>query len=111
MTIHLFEPEESPSVDGYPVRLSPGEISGIESVIRRLDPSADICIFGSRADIRKRGGDIDILILSDSLTGTDKRQILLDLHSLLGEQKIDILIAKDATTPFVRLALSQGVHL
>ena len=67
--------------------------------------------FGSRADDSKKGGDIDLLILSKSLTYGDKLKIKQMLFEKMEEQKIDLVIASDASQPFVRLALEQGVRL
>jgi len=76
-----------------------------------LDPEARIHLFGSRADDAKRGGDIDLLILSNLLTNGDRSAIRRRLWELIGEQRIDIVIAKDASDPFVRIALKEGVPL
>ena len=93
------------------MRLSKTEIEAISQTVRCLDDQARICLFGSRADDQKRGGDIDLLILSDKLSEFDRGTIRLILHEKLGEQKIDIVIARDLSDPFVRVALSEGVLL
>lgn len=68
-------------------------------------------MFGSRVDDNKKGGDIDLLIFSDILTERDKRRIRIRLYDKLGAQKIDIVIARDLSKPFVRLAYAEGVEL
>lgn len=93
------------------VRLNADEIKAIKSSIHRFDPSAKVYLFGSRADLTKKGGDIDILILSDILTISNRLDIKMELFRHLEEQKIDIVIAKDDNDPFVKIALSQGVLL
>lgn len=94
------------------MRLKPDEISAIKTTILSLDGDADIFLFGSRADDSKKGGDIDIVVLSRKLTtGDDKRAIKKALFSLLAEQKIDIILAADDSDPFVKLALQTGVKL
>ncbi|MEW6609767.1 MAG: nucleotidyltransferase domain-containing protein [bacterium] len=93
------------------MRLSSEEISAIKSTIMKIDLEAKIYLFGSRVDDTQRGGDIDILIWSNKLTNEHKRKIRLNLYELLGEQKIDLIIAKDTSDPFVRIALSEGVPL
>ncbi len=93
------------------MRLTTEEISHIKSTIREFDPEARIYLFGSRVDDTKKGGDIDLLIFSETLTERDKRRIRLRLYDKLGEQKIDILIARDLSKPFVRLAYAEGVEL
>ena len=93
------------------MRLQTWQIEAIKTTIHQLDPEARIILFGSRADDAKRGGDIDLLILSQKLTPRHKRTLRLALYEKLGEQKIDLLIASDTTSPLVRIALAEGVPL
>jgi len=79
--------------------------------VLELDPAAQVYLFGSRTDLHKRGGDIDLLILSSLITEKDRRGLKLKLYDKLGEQKIDLLITSDTSEPFVRIALEQGVLL
>ncbi|RME57847.1 nucleotidyltransferase domain-containing protein [Candidatus Parcubacteria bacterium] len=93
------------------MRLSAEQISHIRAVIHECDPEARIYLFGSRVDDHKKGGDIDLLIFSKHLTERDKRRIRLRLYDRLGPQRIDIIIARDLSRPFVRLAYAEGVEL
>lgn len=93
------------------MRLSEFEISSIRQTVAALDAEARVYLFGSRVDDAKRGGDIDLLIMSDRLTLDDRGRIRWRLWELLGEQKIDIVIARDTSDPFVRIALNEGVEL
>lgn len=93
------------------IRLKPDEVQIIKEAVAALDPEAKVFLFGSRADPTKRGGDIDLLILSHSLKEIDSLKILKRIFERLEEQKIDILIASDITEPFVQLALSKSVEL
>lgn len=93
------------------MRLSDSERKSIREIILKLDPHAQIYLFGSRVHDDKKGGDIDLLILSSKITNTHRRDIKLKLYSALGEQKIDLLIASDASDPFVRIALDGGAPL
>ena len=93
------------------MRLKKFEIQIIKKAIHSLEPDAAIYLFGSRADDSKKGGDIDLLILSRRLTYGDKLKIKQMLFEKMEEQKIDLVIASDASQPFVRLALEQGVRL
>lgn len=94
------------------MRLKPEEVAAIKSTIGNLDREASVYLFGSRADDSKKGGDIDLLVLSGKLSGGDaKRAIKKELYRLIGEQKIDVLLAADDADPFVQLALKTGVKL
>ena len=93
------------------MRLSSDEKSAIIQAVERLDPGAEIYLFGSRVDDTKKGGDIDILIFSDRLTFEDKLEIKAYLFERIEEQKIDLIISVDESDPFIRMALKQGVRL
>lgn len=93
------------------MRLKESEQKAILSTVKHLDNDASVYLFGSRVDDTKKGGDIDLLVLSGSLTSDDKRSIKIKLYELLGEQKIDLIIAVDDADPFVKLALEKGVKL
>ena len=93
------------------MRLKEFELAAILTVVRSLDDTAGVYLFGSRVDDSKKGGDIDLLIMTDRLTSDDKRTIKIKLYEVLSEQKIDIVLAKDESNPFVKLALETGVKL
>ncbi|MGH2575958.1 MAG: nucleotidyltransferase domain-containing protein [Ignavibacteria bacterium] len=93
------------------MRLKENELSAIKKTISGFDPKAKIFLFGSRTDDEKKGGDIDVLILSEKINLGDKIKILKTLNNSIGEQKIDIVIAKDDSKPFIKLALEKGVEL
>lgn len=93
------------------MRLKYSEQTAITSTVKCFDENACVYLFGSRVDDTKKGGDIDLLVMSDRLTSDDKRAIKMKLYELLGEQKIDLIIAADDSDPFVKLALGTGVKL
>ena len=93
------------------MRLSKFETDAIKESVYRLDPDAKIYLFGSRVDDTKKGGDIDLLVLSSKINFSGKIEILAYLFQRLDEQKIDIAVAADTRKPFVRLALKNGVPL
>lgn len=74
------------------MRLSKEEIKIIKKSILDIDPNAQIKLFGSRTDDTKLGGDIDLLLISDKLTFSDKLTILINIKKYLGERKIDIIL-------------------
>jgi predicted nucleotidyltransferase len=106
-----------PSV--HEVRLSDSERAGILDAVRRASAKTGvhwrrIVLFGSRAELTRRGGDIDLLVEVDPGDSDGfKRRLQLALEDALGEQKIDVLVddgAKD-TAPFVALARTKGREL
>ena len=109
----MVPPQNANFKDLTPIimRLSKTEIEAISQTIRHLDNRTRIYLFGSRVDDAKKGGDIDLLILSEKLSESDRGTIRLGLHEKLGEQKIDILIARDLSDPFVRVAFNEGVEI
>jgi predicted nucleotidyltransferase len=95
-----------------PVRLTDEEIQILKSAIYKIDPSAQIYLFGSRTDLSAKGGDIDLLILCDHFTLQDKRAVRLAFFKHFGEQKLDIVTdtPKHLKT-FTKLILPKAVQL
>ncbi|MBM3198685.1 MAG: nucleotidyltransferase domain-containing protein [Chlamydiae bacterium] len=93
------------------MRLNAEEIAAIKAAVHKFDPSAQIYLFGSRTDKQKKGGDIDLLVLSKTLTLAHRLDIKFELFRDFEDQKIDIVIAENDNDPFVQIALSTGVLL
>lgn len=93
------------------MRLKETEITTIKESINKFDREAKVYLFGSRVYDDKKGGDIDLLILSNKIGNKEKRKIRSMLCDSLGEQKIDIIIADNISKPFVRIAYEEGVKL
>ena len=94
------------------VRLKEEEINVIKTTIKQFDPEAKIFIYGSRADLSKKGGDIDILIISDKISLQEQLKIKARLITKLGDRKIDLVIAKNPKeTSFVEMIYNQAVEI
>ncbi|HZX21873.1 MAG TPA: nucleotidyltransferase domain-containing protein [Clostridia bacterium] len=93
------------------MRLSDSEVKAIKGVVGDIDKDARVYLFGSRVDKDARGGDIDLLVLSRKLAQEDSNKIRHRLWDIMGEQRIDIVIAKDDTHPFIKIALKGGILL
>ncbi|MGZ8256389.1 MAG: nucleotidyltransferase domain-containing protein [Gallionella sp.] len=93
------------------MRLMPEEQLAISAAIHQADVDAAIYLFGSRVDDAAKGGDIDLLVLSQKIDLMAKLHILAQLHQKLGARKIDLAIYPDASSPFSRLAMQTGVLL
>lgn len=93
------------------MRLTVEEQQVIREVVADTDPQAEVYLFGSRARDEERGGDIDLLIMSQRIGPNERRKMKLRLMDGLGERKIDLVVAKDTEQPFVRIAQAEGVRL
>lgn len=94
------------------MRLKEFEVRAIKDAVYSLDKTANVYLFGSRTDDNKRGGDIDLLIISKKLKFGDKYKIYSKIISILDEQKIDIIINNGTDTNyFVKEALKNGLQL
>jgi predicted nucleotidyltransferase len=93
------------------MRLSVREKDAILVSVRRFDEAAQVFLFGSRAEDSKKGGDIDLLIVSERISRTDRSRIRNAICDAIGEQKIDLLVTHDASGSFVKKALSTGIAL
>jgi len=94
------------------MRLTKSERQIIKQTIQPFDRSARILLFGSRANDRARGGDIDLLIVSDRIAPDDLNAIRWRLWEQLGEQKIDLVLSRNQLDEaFAQTAFEQGVEL
>ena len=85
----------------YPVRLTQQNVESIQKAFVEIFMSSDhLWIFGSRTDLNKRGGDIDLYIETEftSQEAFDKKiKFAVLLINTIGDQKIDIVVKyKDA---------------
>jgi predicted nucleotidyltransferase len=73
----------------------------------------EIFLFGSRIDDNKKGGDIDLYVktnIKDNLH-QKKFNFIIALEDEIGEQKIDVIIAKDSTREIEKEAIKNGIIL
>lgn len=94
------------------MRLSDKEIQNLKNTLETIDTNAKIYLFGSRVDDKKRGGDIDLLIISQDMTKKDLRRIRINFYSEFEEQKIDIILDDGSyKDPFIKLILGDAIEL
>jgi predicted nucleotidyltransferase len=83
------------------MRISEQEIKLIKKLARQIfGNGTKVFLFGSRVDDRKKGGDIDLFITSDqksNFTVSKKIDFLVELKSLIGDQKIDVILDTNST--------------
>ncbi|WP_024787143.1 nucleotidyltransferase domain-containing protein [Lebetimonas sp. JH369] len=93
------------------MRLKKEEIKIIKNIIRLYDKKAKIYIFGSRIDDRKKGGDIDIFVLSDKINFNIKKN-KKKFFLLFGDRKIDLIITNNINkSAFYRFITNNGVEI
>ena len=94
------------------MRLYKEQIQLLKNKLYSLSKDAKIYLFGSRVDDTKKGGDIDLLIISDKLTKKDIRLIRVEFFKYFGEQKLDIVLDNgELKNPFVKHIFKQAIEL
>jgi predicted nucleotidyltransferase len=94
------------------IRLEPEIVEAIKAIVARYDPDAVIYLFGSRADPAKKGGDIDLLVVSQRITPAMRRDIRAELLLALGERKMDLIVTENpGNSAFTQMAFTTGVKL
>jgi predicted nucleotidyltransferase len=91
------------------MRISEFEKLAIIEAVENIDPTAQIWLFGSRTDDSKKGGDIDIAILSEKIDVMEEIEIRQKICDKIGEQKIDIAVSKDGSEAIFKLAVAKGI--
>ena len=79
------------------IRLSDHELLAIQQAFNAIFASGDhLWLFGSRAKLNKKGGDIDLYIETNISDFADARsrgdKLVLLIWDKIGEQKIDVII-------------------
>jgi predicted nucleotidyltransferase len=96
------------------MRMTIEERAAIREIVKTFDPDADIFLFGSRIDDSLKGGDLDILVISETLDFSQKLTTLTLLKERLGDQKIDLIIAsreKLAEDPFLLTIRAKAIQI
>ncbi len=101
-------------------RISTEMLSTIIALFKKyFSPNDHLWLFGSRADLSARGGDIDLYIettYEDVHQACKARlQLETELMFAIGEQKIDIVLnvikCKDKDLPIYSIARDRGILL
>ncbi|BDX03985.1 hypothetical protein MACH16_27330 [Marinomonas pontica] len=100
------------------MRLTKQQVDVIKQVLfKHFGEGSELRLFGSRADDNARGGDIDLYIEPDLHSADDiveaKLNALVELHLLLGDQKIDLVINRKSGRflPIYKIAKESGIRL
>lgn len=96
------------------VRLKDEAIGHIKRLALDIFASSDVWIFGSRAKLEQKGGDIDIYLETDKKEGVLKSKIvfLREFEKKFGEQKVDLIINNhESSKPIFEIAKKDGVKI
>lgn len=98
------------------MRLTDHEIQIIKNSCFGVFGNGSIYLFGSRVDDTARGGDIDLYIIPDQafpmpILLEKKLEFLVQIKNQIGEQKIDVVIARDQNRLIEKEALQKGIRL
>jgi len=87
------------------MRLKDHEIHAIKSALVQVDPHARVYLYGSRVDDSKRGGDIDLLVYSNTMDLQAQSRFRCLIEEKIGAQKIDIVVSSEnkPDSAFIRL--------
>ena len=98
------------------MRLLNDDIKAIKQTFLEVFKQGNIFLFGSRVNDSLKGGDIDLYIVPtlalDRAEILDKKiNFLVKLKSLIGDQKIDVIVSKDQNRLIEKEALHTGIQL
>ncbi len=101
------------------VRLSDHDLAALEKVFKKNFLSQDgLWLFGSRANLTKKGGDIDLYVETHAETIKAaiemKKNFLWNLEQKIGEQKIDLVLNMlnfPYPLPIHEVAITEGVKI
>ena len=95
------------------MRLTASQITAVREEIERLDPQAEVYLYGSRVDDAARGGDVDLLVISERLGFREVLRLRRRILDRIGWQQLDLLVRRhdQVNEPLVAIALETGVKL
>ena len=93
------------------MRITENEKDVIVGAVRKADASAGVWLFGSRTDDGKKGGDIDIGILSQRIGFMEEIEIRQAICDEIGDQRVDIVVSRSGNEAFFRHVVAKGIRL
>ena len=96
------------------VRLQTSQQEAIKQLSSELFENAKVFVFGSRTDMSKKGGDIDIYIQTTKKDALLKAKLvfLREFEKRFGEQKVDLLVDNGSKHKTIyEIAQKEGVLL
>ncbi len=95
------------------VRLSDDEIDAIKTAFAEVFGEGKVMLFGSRVNLKAKGGDIDLYLIPKNKENLRQKRInfLIQLDLKIGERKIDVILEKNPNRLIEQEALNKGVFL
>jgi len=95
------------------MRLGSEVKSVIQDVFVQVFKKGDLYLFGSRVDDARKGGDIDLYIDTENheRMGEKRIEFLSLIKRKIGDQRIDLVVARKKKRTIDKVATSQGVLL
>jgi predicted nucleotidyltransferase len=95
------------------MRLDSDQLQTIRDETWQLDPSSDIYLYGSRVDDAAKGGDIDLLVVSDHLGFREVLKLRRAILDRIGWQQLDLVVRRrdQADEPLAAMVLETGIKL
>jgi uncharacterized protein len=95
------------------MRLTASEIAAIREETGRLDAKASVYLYGSRVSDVARGGDIDLLVISDTLGFREVLRLRRRILDRIGWQQLDLVVRRrnELDEPLAAEALETGIKL
>ena len=95
------------------MRLEREKAEFLKKLIKDFLPDAKVFLFGSRVYDNKKGGDIDILVLSNKKLNFNQRtKIEYEFFKKFGEQKLDIVsFTFNEEDPFKNIIIDEAVEI
>ena len=93
------------------MRLTPAEVAAIREEVQRLDPSAEIYLFGSRTDDTARGGDVDLSLRSAAIGYEDALRLRIRIQARLAGRRVDLLVNAAEDHPLTAVVAETGIRL
>lgn len=101
------------------VRLSEKDLNALKTIFHKYFLDKDrLWLFGSRVDLEKKGGDIDLYIEThiENMESAIKKKInfIWDLEQIIGEQKIDVVLNMlnlQYELPIYKVAKAEGLRI
>lgn len=94
------------------MRLNQNQVKILKDKLETICSNAQLYLFGSRVDDDKKGGDIDLIVVSKEVTKRDLRYLRIEFFKHFGEQKLDIILDDgEFKNPFIKHILKKAVLL